>query len=745
MHSQYKSKQMSLSAGLLLTLIAMPTLSEQNQAEQEQPKRLDAVTITGDAEERLRSPGSVHKIDETTLEQWHYTDVNRILEDVPGVYLRQEEGYGLRPNIGMRGADSSRSKRITLMEDGILFAPAPYAAPAAYYFPMMPRMQAVEVFKGLSSIKYGPNSVGGAINFISRDIPDGRGAYSNGSLDLGVGSYGLANLHGFYGDSSERFGWLVEGVHMQADGFKELDNGGDTGFKKNDLMLKLRFNSDPSADVYHQFDIKLGYADEISDETYLGLTDADFDANPLRRYVISQYDLMDWTHKQASVNHFFDPGNDFTVNTTLYRRDFTRNWDKMNNFSGNAPLTSEILLDPHFPEHEVYYDLMTGEANSTGPNERILLKAQDRDFVSQGIQSEFNWSSLLAGYQNDLSIGIRYHEDEVRRDHSVREFDVRQGDIVEREEIPARLTTKNHVTAQALAVYVFNEITLGDLTLSGGLRSEYIRTEHNNLLDNITILHDDTILLPGVGINYKIVPQLRLLAGIHEGFVSVVPGSDADAQPEKSINYELGLRYTSPLLQATAMGFFSDYSNLTGTCTFALGCSAENLDLGFNTGEVDIWGLEMEMSKTFPRIFNSSLDMPLRLVYTYTGSEFKNDFSSPRPDLIDVKAGDELPNLPEHLLTVRIGLTDRLWQAALSYNYVAEMRTVAGIDEPIRRNRTDSQNVVDFSLNYQVTVRGQVYFTVNNMFNDVAIVSRRPFGARPAKPRTLLLGYKLDF
>ncbi len=151
------------------------------------------------------------------------------------------------------------------------------------------------------------------------------------------------------------------------------------------------------------------------------------------------------------------------------------------------------------------------------------------------------------------------------------------------------------------------------------------------------------------------------------------------------------------------------------------------------------------MSRTLSKIWGSSLNMPLRLVYTYTDSEFKSAFSSPRPDLIDVKAGDALPNLPDHLLSVSVGLTDRLWKAALSFSYVGEMRTVAGIDKPIRRNRTDAQKVVDFSFNYQLNVRSQVYFTIDNMFDDVAIVARRPFGARPAKPRTLLLGYKIDF
>ena len=67
-------------------------------------------------------------------------------------------------DIGLRGANPDRSAKLTLMEDGVLMGPAPYSAPAAYYFPLTTRMTAVEVFKGPASIRYGPNTIGGAIN-----------------------------------------------------------------------------------------------------------------------------------------------------------------------------------------------------------------------------------------------------------------------------------------------------------------------------------------------------------------------------------------------------------------------------------------------------------------------------------------------------------------------------------------------------------------------------------------------------
>ena len=130
---------------------------------------VEAVSLTGGRP--MGVPGSVTVLSAKVLRRQADVDIHRALRSVPGGYIQEEDGFGLRPNIGLRGSGSERSSRISVLEDGIPIAPAPYTAPSAYYFPSVGRMNGIEVMKGASQIAHGPNTVGGAINFISTPIP----------------------------------------------------------------------------------------------------------------------------------------------------------------------------------------------------------------------------------------------------------------------------------------------------------------------------------------------------------------------------------------------------------------------------------------------------------------------------------------------------------------------------------------------------------------------------------------------
>jgi len=186
-------------------------------------------------------------MDAEALGVFNDTDILRVLRAVPGVYVQEEEGFGLRPNIGIRGSGLDRSARIALLEDGVLIAPAPYSAPSAYYFPTQRRMDSLEVLKGPASIVVGPRTTGGALNMISTPIPDALGA----NVDLRVGDHNSVDLHANLGNQDERVSWLIETVQGQSDGFMNVDSplNGDTGFEIADYIAKLQIDSDPSADI----------------------------------------------------------------------------------------------------------------------------------------------------------------------------------------------------------------------------------------------------------------------------------------------------------------------------------------------------------------------------------------------------------------------------------------------------------------------------------------------------------------
>ena len=214
----------------------------------------------------------------------------RVLRAVPGVYLQEEEGFGLRPNIGIRGSGLDRSARIALLEDGVLIAPAPYSAPSAYYFPTQRRMHSLEVLKGPASVVVGPRTTGGAINMISTPIPETTG----GMIDLRVGDYNTNDAHLNFGNRARTFPGCSKLCRAKVTASRHRRTG------RWRYRLRVAGLHGQSSNV-GGFRFKLGYTEQTSDETYLGLTDADFAADPNRRYAASAGDVFDSEHEQYQV------------------------------------------------------------------------------------------------------------------------------------------------------------------------------------------------------------------------------------------------------------------------------------------------------------------------------------------------------------------------------------------------------------------------------------------------------------
>jgi len=644
----------------------------------------------------------------------------------------------------MRGSSAERSKKITTMEDGVLSGPAPYSAPAAYYFPNVSRMSAVEVFKGPSAIQYGPATVAGALNLVSRGIPFA----AQGEVDAQLGSFDYRRLNAYYGEQQGNFSYLVEGLNVSTTGFKDLDNGGDTGFERNDFNFKSSY--DLNGEYRQHLTLKLGYADEKSDETYVGLSKSDFDADPFRRYAASGLDNMQWDHNQFQLTHVFEPSLTSQVTTDVYRNEFSRDWFKLNSFGEGAPSSIEdVLNNPEQGSNSSYYEVLTGERDSNSTDTQLMIGNNGRDFVSQGIQTKLNADIFSLGYSHQIEVGVRLHMDEVERNHTQQAYNMTNGELVLAG--GALETSKQNVgEARALAVYVKDDITIDKSTVSVGLRAETIDTTLHTTIENDQpvdkkVETTESILVPGAGIFTQLSDSFGVLAGVHKGYVASAPGQDSAIDPEESINYELGFRL-SGVHNVEIIAYLNDYANLKESCSFSNGCDTATQDTEFNGGEVLVYGLESNWKTEYSV---QSYKLPLNVTYTYTKTEFENSFEDVSGVFKEagqmVEVGDELPYVPVHRLNVKTGVHAEKWQLNLSALYQGEMRDKAGQGTIADADKIDAYLVLDLAVNYKVKPELAVYGTVDNLLGNEYVVAAQPMGYRPGKPRTVQLGIKYSF
>jgi len=719
----------------LCLLIASLAAYGQETGADESLAPIDTITIIGRTADVADIPGSAHVMNAEALGVFNDTDILRVLRAVPGVYIQEEEGFGLRPNIGIRGSGLDRSARIALLEDGVLIAPAPYSAPSAYYFPTQRRMDSLEVLKGPASVVVGPRTTGGALNMISTPVPDALGA----NVDLRAGDYNSFDVHANLGNKDERVSWLIETVQSQSDGFMHVDSplDGDTGFEIEDYVAKLQVDSDPGADIYHSLRIKLGYTDQVSNQTYLGLTDADFEIDPLMRYAASEGDVFASQHEQYQLGYVIDPGNSWRGTVTAYRNEFKRNWYKLQSINGSS--MSSVLADP-----ETYALELGWLKGGTSPDDMIFKRANNRTYYSQGVQAELQWDLGFGDTEIALTAGLRMHEDEEDRFQHENGYRMEDGLLVMTTAGAGGSKTNRVSDANANSYFVNAEIRNGRWIVTPGIRYEDVdfrrldySTADPTREQGPTRVRKNSVstTIPGIGVLYRINSDWRLLAGVHKGFNPPAPGSSA--KEESSVNIEAGTRYDNDALRFEAIYFTNDYDNLVGTVTDSTGGGGA-IGEQYDGGEVTVAGLELSAGYEWQV---GRVSVPASLEYTWTSeAEFKSAFESNFDPWGDVQAGDELPYIPEHQLRAMAGVEFEQWRVSLAANYLSKLRTKAdqGAFDPA--NSVESRVVWDAMANWNFSSRLSAYVKVDNLLDETYVAARRPSGVRPGLPRTAYLG-----
>ena len=706
------------------------------ESDSTKPIALDAVEVLAESKSItsgmfLRNAEPSDVVSKSELDQFRYTDIHRIVGRIPGVYISEEDGLGLRPNIGVRGTGSLRMEKLNVMEDGVLIAPAPYASPAAYYSPTAGRMESIEVRKGSTQIKHGPFTTGGSLNYISTSIPTSK----LNSVSLDIGSFGKTLMQVRSGDSMGKFAYLIELYSDKMDGFKELDGGGDTGYTKTDFMTKLRYSFSES----HALEFKYSITDELSDETYLGLTDADYSDNPLRRYRATALDEMDADHSQVMLSYAAKINDNMSLAIVGYSNNFARNWYKLNKVNG---MSLSSITKPTADGWNEFYLLMDAENSA---DDAYRIKANNREYYSSGVQAVFN---VNAG-NHDIQAGLRIHSDEMDRFQWEDRYGMQDGKLVMTTQATKGSDSNRIDSAEATALFIEDRFTSGDMTVTAGARYEEItvmrddwgKTDPDRSETPSQKKHSMDVVVPGIGIEYAINEFQTVSVGVHKGFAPPGPGTsgvtDKAVDPETSMNTEIGFKSNQGLNSLEFTLFTNSYDNLLGADTAASGGGSDEL---FNGGAIDISGFELYLRRIL--VDNGRIQMPLELSWTSTNSEFQESFDG---FWGEVSKGDELPYLPDTMIALNLGLTVDKLSANISMKKTSEMRTVAGSGRIAESNATDELTIIDLGLRYALQDNIRFSVGINNFMDDDGIAARRPYGARPTMPRSFSLGVDYTF
>lgn len=699
------------------------------------------IEVIGQIERFVRIPGSADLISRQQIQAIAPVSGHEVFRRISGLHVVEEEGVGLRANIGIRGLDPDKSRTVLMLEDGIPVALAPYGEPEMYYTPSMDRMAGVEILKGSGSILFGPQTFGGVINYITANPP----AIPTATAHLRGGENGFLVARFGYGTTYGNTGFQTTYLH------KRGDDVGLLTYNLHDLSTKIKMVLAENSIV----GIKFGLYNETSNSTYIGLTQAMFDTGLYDFTHLAPDDNLSIRRYSASVAHDYYFSANLRLKTTLFGYTTTRNWTRQdfdNTFNATRMYPRVVGNPAEGNFNAIYFRNTTGNRN--------------RQFEVLGIEPRLSANYTLAGMTAELDFGLRYLYErafEQRVDGTYQQLT----DGTWLRPTSGNLREDEIRTGRAFSAYLQNRLYLSQaFTITPGLRFEYFEYERdifrrNNA--NVAFKNSSELseLIPGLGFNYKLGPQSSIFAGVHRGFGpprtkdAITSGGVAeDLDAEKSWNYEIGTRMQlGNYVSGELATFFLDFSNQVIPVSESSGGAGAGASGLINGGETRHIGLESAIDIDFGRLFQLETGILFRTAATYTRATFSND------RLVDIGGGvrenvqgNTLPYAPEVIINTRLdvalpfGLGLGFDGTYISDQFGDARNTIGGSDDG-RDGQISSHFVLNALLSYNIPSYSNARFSmaVKNLLDERYMVSRRPQGIRVGLPRFISAGIDFSF
>jgi Fe(3+) dicitrate transport protein len=449
------------------------------------------------------------------IEETGAANIGDVLRRIPGVQSTDNSGTAgsaISLNIGIRGLTGRYSPRSTVLLDGIPLAVAPYGQPQLSFAPVsLNNIESIDVVRGGGAVRYGPQNVGGIINFRSRSIPEGDGIHGDASVrynDFGEG--GSNRQYSAFVGGTVSNGLGVALLYSGMEG-SEWRKGSDE--RVNDVALKFRYPLNNHSEVYG----KVSYYDVLS-RTPGGLTVAQYNADPFQNTRPTDF----W----SGDRHGVDVGYLNTISTT-----------------------QEFEIKAYYNESFRQSALINAA--------KTQITWQPRNYEVLGIEPRYTQRFNAGGMTHDVTVGYRYLRE--RGDDNSYLQTVSTG---------VNGTTTSFINStDAHAAYIDDRIALGQWRITPGVRYEQISSTRNDVAAKSTFETDNTKALPSLNVAYLLNPALTVFANYTTSF-GPVQNTQLNSQtpanplkPELAKTAELGARWKSGQVSAEATLFKLKFDN----------------------------------------------------------------------------------------------------------------------------------------------------------------------------------------
>jgi Fe(3+) dicitrate transport protein len=669
--------------------------------------------------ERERLPvigGSADAFGESALEQSRVFTVNETLRRVPGITVRDEEGFGLRPNIGVRGLNPTRTTKVTLLEDGMPLAYAPYGDNASYYHPPIDRFVGIEVLKGAHTLYFGPQTIGGVVNYLTPDGPRGFGGY----VQVAGGNRQYFNGHLRVGGR----GALLDFTRKQGRGSREnLEHAVDD--------LNVSVTTHPAEG--HTLTVRGNLYGEDSTVTYSGLTQAEFERlgaryNPFRN------DAFDIERTGLSATHRWELGDGVDLTTNVYYAAFDRDWWRQSSSSqdgqhgAGAGLWTIDGVSATFLAHRLAGRRVDPDTQFDNVQGRL------RSYRTSGVEPRLAWRTPAGEFRAGLKL---HRETQDRRQINGDRPTARTGTLAE----------DNYRRTDAWSAFAAHRFELGDFAVTPIARFEAMDFERRNRINGVAGTSSLDRFLPGLGATWLAAERTTVFASVHRGFApprveDLIGGSGTvtEVDAEKSLNAEAGVRTelaAGVSLQAAI--FRHDFDNLIAVGSIAGGGTP------LSQGEALFEGMEIGLAARLGQGFGGRVALT-RVFTARQETPFVN--VATKAAIPGSVAGNRQPYAPEDTLTTALTWAGGRFDAEMEAQYVgAQFSDFANTTTPAadgQRGLIASQLVWNATANFRATANFGLFVTVKNVTDRLHITDRTR-GIQVNQPRLVQAGARYSF